>query len=82
MDHGDLDQLIDGEDMADNILDEVGLEKRAQNEDPPELSDDFNYEEEFSIDSGESYDLYDGEKPEEFDEIDDDYTENYDDEDW
>jgi glycine cleavage system H protein len=82
LDHGDLDQLIDGEDMADNILDEVGLEKRAQNEDPPELSDDFNYEEEFSIDSGESYELYDGEKPEEFDDIED--FDNYEDEeeDW
>jgi glycine cleavage system H protein len=82
LDHSDLDQLIDGEDMADNILDEVGLEKRAQNEDPPELNDDFDYEAEFSIDSGESYELYEGEKLEEFDDIED--FDNYEDEeeDW
>ncbi len=59
LDHGDLDQLIDGEDMADTILDEVGLEQRSFNEEPADLSEDFDYESEFSIDSGEKYGLYD-----------------------
>ena len=81
LDHGDLDQLIDGEDMADNILDEVGLEKRARNEDPPELSDDFDYESEFSIDSGASYGLYDEEKAEELDDGED-FSDYEEDEDW
>ncbi|MCH8908946.1 MAG: glycine cleavage system protein H [Candidatus Heimdallarchaeota archaeon] len=63
LDHGDLDLLIDGEDMADNILDEVGLETRASSSESKDFSDDFDYESEFSIDSGEDYDVYDGDKP-------------------
>ncbi|MHA2248836.1 MAG: glycine cleavage system protein H [Candidatus Kariarchaeaceae archaeon] len=58
LDHGDLDQLIDGEDMADTIQDEVGLEQRAFDDDSLG-NDDFDYESEFSIDSGESYEFYD-----------------------
>lgn len=60
LDLGDLDKLIDGEDMADNILDEVGMESRASDSGSGDLDEieDFDYESEFSIDSGESYDFY------------------------
>jgi glycine cleavage system H protein len=51
LDLGDLDVLIDGDDMADRILEEVG----STGEDNPPLDDDFDYESEFSIDSSESY---------------------------
>ncbi|MFV2014516.1 MAG: glycine cleavage system protein H [Candidatus Heimdallarchaeota archaeon] len=66
LDLGDMDQLIDGEDMADSILDEVGLESRGSDSSSGDLTEDedFDYESEFSIDSGESYDFYkDDERP-------------------
>ncbi|MHA2098287.1 MAG: glycine cleavage system protein H [Candidatus Kariarchaeaceae archaeon] len=60
LDLGDMDKLIDGEEMADNILDEVGMENRATDSSTSDFDDDedFDYESEFSIDSGESYDFY------------------------
>lgn len=63
LDLGDLDKLIDGEEMADNILEEVGLESRGSDSTggDPEDDEDFDYESEFSIDSGESYDFYESE---------------------
>lgn len=55
LDLGDLDYLMDGDQMADQILEEVGNERSG--EDAPEFDDeeDFDYESEFSIDSSDSY---------------------------
>ena len=61
LDLGDMDSLIDGEDMADNILDEVGLESRGKDAPNDDFKDDFDYESEFSIDSGENYEFYEDE---------------------
>lgn len=61
LDLGDMDSLIDGEDMADNILDEVGLENRGKDSSNDDFKDDFDYESEFSIDSGENYEFYEDE---------------------
>ncbi len=50
----ELDLLIDGEDMADEIFEEYSLEKHALNEEDT-FSDEFDYENELSIDSGDDY---------------------------
>ena len=56
LDLGELDLLIDGESMADEVLEEVGLERRADMDTDENLNDDdFDYESEFSIDSPEDY---------------------------
>lgn len=56
LDLGELDLLIDGESMADEVLEEVGLERRAvKDTDDAMNDDDFDYENEFSIDSPEEY---------------------------
>lgn len=54
LDLGDLDFLIDGEDMADQILEEVGIEQKDTTETSLD-DDDFDYESEFSIDSSNDY---------------------------
>ena len=54
LDLGDLDYLIDGDDMADQILEEVGIETVDVNE-PIDDDDDFDYESAFSIDSADDY---------------------------
>jgi len=51
LDLGDLDYLMDGDAMADEILEKVG----SVADDGPPLDDDFDYESEFSIDSSDSY---------------------------
>ena len=51
LDLGDYDDLIEGDEMADRILEEVG----SSTEDSPPLDEDFDYESEFSIDSSDSY---------------------------
>ncbi len=61
LDLGDMDSLIDGEDMADNILDEVGLESRSKDTPEDDFKEEFDYESEFSIDSGEKYEFYEDE---------------------
>lgn len=55
LDLGDLDMLIDGEMMADQILEEVGAEARINDEENDLDDDDFDYEKEFSIDSSNDY---------------------------
>ncbi len=57
LDLGELDLLIDGESMADEVLEEVGLERRAVMDTDEEMGDDdFDYENEFTIDSPEEFD--------------------------
>lgn len=47
----DLDLLIDGDDMADIILEETG----SSDDDIDSVGDDFDYENEFAIDSTDNY---------------------------
>lgn len=51
LDMGDLDNLMDADSIADELLDEVG----AAAADNISFDDDFDYEQEFSIDSSDSY---------------------------
>ena len=51
LDIGKVDDLMDGDEMADRILEEVG----SSAEDSPPLDEDFDYESEFSIDSSDAY---------------------------
>jgi glycine cleavage system H protein len=57
LDLGELDLLIDGENMADEVLEEVGQERMAvmDNDIDDMGDDDFDYENEFTIDSPEDY---------------------------
>lgn len=50
----DLDLLIDGDDMADIILEETGSAPVNEDEEE-ENEDDFDYESEFSMDSADDY---------------------------
>lgn len=78
LDLAGLDQLIDGEDMADEILEEVSLERRSSDDNESFDDDDFDYENELSIDSADAYDDYDDDE----DYYDEDIDEEDYDEDW
>lgn len=73
----DLDKLIDGDEMADMILDEIGMEPSSDNDGEDE---DFDYESEFSIDSGD-YDDFDKDYDDDYDDYDD-FNDSYDDDDY
>ncbi|MDH5403431.1 MAG: hypothetical protein OEY49_13125 [Candidatus Heimdallarchaeota archaeon] len=74
LDLSDLDQLIDGEEMADEILEEVGMDNRSDGSRTfDDDDDDFDYENEFSFDSGDDDDYYDDGDDDDGDYYDDDW---------
>jgi glycine cleavage system H protein len=73
-----LDKLMDSEDMADLIAEEVGMEPRSEIEGD---EDEFDYEKEFSVDSSNDYYSDKMDDPYDYD-YDDDKVDNDDDEDY
>jgi len=76
LDHGDLDQLIDGDQMADDLLDQIGDDEGST--DVKTLSEDFDYESEFTIDSGDYDEDYYNDGPSPVGDTGDEYSEDSD----